>query len=488
MEKDQPFFTPQHVDEQIEQRARGSHITPEARLLQDMQGVAQQMSEEDQRALQRTWVRLQQKSREYVHASHHRKEETMQEKPFISPQTLSSSPARAKKPPRIRRQIGIAFAVAVVLIELFTWAWFTHVTPHSGSLGTQVGSQPAASATTTPTATANASKPLCTFQDQTENSTIEHANIEHSLSWSPDGKLTTTAWNVNTFDIQTCQQVASPTSAPATDVYWSPDGTRLLIVGAQADAQIIDQQGDVLVTHAVTPASVAFNATSPATVPLVSLSGSGNDVEESAWSPNGERIASVYTIGLTYGVEIWSATTGSHQRSLSCPNNYAYGIANPIWSPDGNYLAAIAANNNNVGVCVWNANSGEMVAHLTGATPQVGFSADSKELALGGENSVQIYSLASRRVVRSFPLQHIQPYPFLVAWSPNGNDLAVAANQDLSILDAGTGNVLATYRVAQNLIMENLAWSPDSTLIAEQAYLSSNPTAFVSVWHVQSEK
>jgi WD40 repeat protein len=212
------------------------------------------------------------------------------------------------------------------------------------------------------------------------------------------------------------------------------------------------------------------------------MRGSGNAIEDSAWSPDGMHIASVYVTGMSYGVEIWNALSGAHQFTLSCSNTMAYGIRDVTWSPDGKYVAAVAPGGD--GICVWKASDGSVVTRIAGGASQVTFSANSQELAFNQGSSVQIYDLASGKVIHSFPVQDTKGELFSLAWSPDGKYLA-AAGHDLHLLNANTGSIVATYHAAMGTWMENLAWSPDNTMIAGESYILDNPTAYVSAWHVK---
>jgi WD40 repeat protein len=133
--------------------------------------------------------------------------------------------------------------------------------------------------------------------------------------------------------------------------------------------------------------------------------------------------------------------------------------------------------------CVWRASDGTRVTIIPGDATQAAFSADSSELAFIQGNSVQIYDLASRTIVHSFSVQDAKEGFLSLAWSPDGKFLA-AAGHDTYLLDASSGAVLATYRPASGTWIEHLAWSPDSTMLAGEAYILNNPVAFVSAWRV----
>ncbi len=88
------------------------------------------------------------------------------------------------------------------------------------------------------------------------------------------------------------------------------------------------------------------------------------------------------------------------------------------------------------------------------------------------------------RVSSCVTLSQVKGELFSLAWSPDGKYLA-AAGHDLHLLNANTGSIVATYHAAMGTWMENLAWSPDSTMVAGESYILDNPTAYVSAWHVK---
>ncbi len=513
---DDDAFTPETIEEQIDQHLFSpsrSSLSHNARVIRGLQAHYK----EDQRSAAQMWERLVQQARTvYETAADEQGNEnafsammqgdaerqdagdiTMEKdipREFIASTSRSQGAKRVEKRPHpLRRMLGMSVAAAVVAAIILSWALLS-AGLHAGApaRSTQSGSTFPGSAPQrqAPAQQHQSAAPLCSFNDQ-GGTQAPDANISHTLSWLGNGELTTTAWNLDTYNIHSCKQVSSPSSAPAVFAYWSPDGSRLLTIWT--DAKILDKQGHVLVTHNVTPSSVAQTATG-ANLPLSSLSGSGYGLEESAWSPDGKRIASTYVTPNNYGVEIWDAATGTHQLTLSCPNHWAYGIRPVTWSPDGKYVSAFASHG--AGNCVWNATTGSRVVTIPGDT-NASFSADSKELAFAVNTSsgfqVKIYNLEQRRVVRSFAVSDPSQNRELtrVSWSPDGARLAVAG-QDVHIFNTATGAVLTTYHLDKDTLVDNLAWSPDSTMIASQSYLAfstsrgntKGSTAFVNVWRI----
>lgn len=499
MEKREDRLNPEEIDTLTERSGR-QLPEEERRLIQDFYRLSENYRLENERSLDRIWIRLAQTQKPSLSLLENRQNEaggkllsmkgkSMETKDVSGEFAAALRTSQGAKQPgkgsrrNWRRRPGLDVAIAAALAIVLGWALLyagSHAgtqIPATGGGSTKVGTGP--QGTTGVIAQNGPRAPFCSFQDP--NASIQ-ANIEHTLSWSRRGEITTTSWNVDTYNVQTCRQVPALTNQQPTFAYWSPDGTHLLILWSQA--QILDKTGQVLVTHTVTPGSVARVSTGY--VPLVSLSGSGNANEASAWSPDGTRIASVYVTGTTYGVEIWSATTGAHQITLDCPANEYYGIRSIAWSPDGKYLTASAPQGS--GICVWNASTGSRIVTIPGTTASesVAFSADSKELAFVRDSNIVIYNLASRHVMRTFAVA--DPYGSLseVAWSPDGEYLAVGG-QDLHVLKASTGSSIATYKsLARGTLIENLAWSADSTDVASQSADQQDAisTAFVNLWHV----
>src|SRR5579883_35618 len=113
MDKYDHFFTPDHVDEQIEDNARERPATLEDQFLAELHEVARQIRAEQESSLQRTWLRLQQKNAEYAASAQQKREHTRQGEPFTVvphdiPRQLQKKPAR-----RIQRAVSITFAVAI---------------------------------------------------------------------------------------------------------------------------------------------------------------------------------------------------------------------------------------------------------------------------------------------------------------------------------------------------------------------------------------
>lgn len=509
MKEHEKSLNPEELDAQTERLYR--QLPPEEhRLIQGLYTFSQDYARDNEHSLEHIWSRLVQKQQ----SAHLQRQQDGPESKMLSlkgngmqtndsnwgieASTLRSQ--RAKQPgkgPRrsFKRLLGLGIGAVAVLALVLSWALvFSGARTGAPSPSTAVGSSnPAAVAPH-----ANPLKLLCSFTAHTP----QHLDYSptHNLSWASASTITATSVNLATYDVHTCKQTSSPITQ-AQIVSWSPDGTRMVVIVNAGTVQIIDAHGNVLTTHKLTSASATLSSTGYA--PMVSLSGTGAAFYSATWSPDGTQVASLYGLDSGSGIEIWNAKTGAHQMTLSCPTDPAgkYGLP-PIatWSPDGKYLIGDELSGNLT--CIWNAHTGQRVASIaaqTGAGKT--FSPDGKELVLTDEdNNVMIYDLATKRIIHTFKVQDPSPvgaaWPNGVAWSPDGNFLAVVG-RDLHLLKASDGTEVATHALAKGTIVDALAWSPDSTMIATVSYqpetslsdasgkivqTPGNPDGVVNIW------
>jgi len=184
------------------------------------------------------------------------------------------------------------------------------------------------------------------------------------LAWSPQGNrfatLSFTDANlVQLWDAQTGHDLWSMRlSAPATNIVWTPDGTRIVISGDK-EVEVVDVATQRIVLQ-VTPTSSTFRfqlasavwALSPDGARLASLSGAdtvqlwdavtgsklqtyqnqGGSVNVVAWSPDSRSIA---TGSIDGTVRIWRGDTAPETfHSASAV------VLNIVWSPDGQSISA----------------------------------------------------------------------------------------------------------------------------------------------------
>ncbi|MGL4608848.1 MAG: WD40 repeat domain-containing protein [Trueperaceae bacterium] len=135
-----------------------------------------------------------------------------------------------------------------------------------------------------------------------------------------------------------------------------------------------------------------------------------------------------------------------------------------MWSPDGQKIAVAAAEST---LFIFKASSGEVLTRYTGhalGTETIAWSPNGKRLASGGQDGyVRVWGVDGE--VASVRLgswvQHL-------AWSKEGNVLAVAAGKQLYFLDAD-GDVQEQVATLPNTLTA-LAWHPTKFVLAVGAY------------------
>jgi eukaryotic-like serine/threonine-protein kinase len=242
-----------------------------------------------------------------------------------------------------------------------------------------------------------------------------HTNAVNSVAWSPDGKRLATGSDDGTakvWDVETGKAsitVTGPGSS-VTSVVWSPGGKRLAIAVGAVVKVLDSKSGKVLLT---------FDRHS-------------DRVTSVAWSPDGQLLA---TGSDDTTVKVWEAETGNVLLTLSRNGN----VTSVAWSPNGKRLA-ITLNDK---VKVLDAESGKL------ETTILPFGDDSSGLPVIGiiPPTAPSPALAFERTELSS-----------VAWSLDGERLAIGGAPWSSVWDAGTGKELV--RVG---CCGPVAWSPDGS-------------------------
>lgn len=169
------------------------------------------------------------------------------------------------------------------------------------------------------------------------------------LVWSPDGRYL--AGPVG-YPMMRIWEVGS--GNPVRDFHgeipaWSPDGRAIAV------ASLDGYDGRLLVYD--------FDTSE------VLLSMQHTSIDATAWSPDGQYLAST---GLSDAgksdLRIWNATTGKLIRSM----NVTYGSAlySVSWSPDGHYVA-VGAGNNSRAITIWHVQTGALLRTLLGHTDRI---------------------------------------------------------------------------------------------------------------------
>ncbi|MEO6890727.1 MAG: protein kinase [Ktedonobacteraceae bacterium] len=231
---------------------------------------------------------------------------------------------------------------------------------------------------------------------------------------------------------------------------WSPDGQRIASVSGDRTAQVWDAMtGDHLTVY----------------------SGHSAPVYAVSWSPDGRHIASASN---DKTVQVWDPTFGDHLYTYNGHSDWVWSVA---WSPD---KSRIASAGRDATVQVWNARDGQHLYTYRGHSASVhsiAWSPDSTRIAsASGDGTVQIWNVHDGSRVYTY-----QPYfttMWGVTWSPDGTRIASASdNKTVQLWDAAEGGHLYVYYGHADFVY-SVAWSRDGTRIA-----SASDDKTVQLWN-----
>lgn len=214
----------------------------------------------------------------------------------------------------------------------------------------------------------------------------EHTQPVLAICWSPDGKRIASACEgrtVRIWDTITGQTVYTHYShgGRILTLGWSPDGKHIASAGEEKQVHVWSMQRE---------RASLFSWTSwlSHTRGQFAYRGHFGRVNALAWSPNGQRVASV---GADKTLQVWDATSG---KKHFVHRNPASSITCVAWSYDGRYLATGA---NDKLVQVWDTitrNSVTIYAGHTGYITSVSWSPDGRQLVSASvDHTIHVWHL-----------------------------------------------------------------------------------------------
>lgn len=229
----------------------------------------------------------------------------------------------------------------------------------------------------------------------------------NDVTWHPTLRLLAThspAQGYYIWDLDRRLPIAkfSDSSDPPDCLKWSPDGIRLASSGSQG----------------VTILNVLSQQIERKLRP------NGNVIRASlAWSPDGKLLAAGGGNQLT----IWDIRQGIQHQVLELPDQ-----GNPTaiaWSPTGQYLVAGSLRK----LVVWNPQSSDEPFELPvqGSVVDLAFAPDGKSLVKTGSESIETYDLETKKRIWSQPILHGISE---IAWLNQGRTLVTASPEGLEFV------------------------------------------------------
>jgi WD40 repeat protein len=451
MPKHDEFYTPTHIDAQVDAllQARGMPAR-DLRLAEDLRAILEH-EQENVRSLQKVLHQLLRDTSEQPTQKIITLPGRQQQGGTIGvpPQPRPHYTQEARSMLRVWTTL---VAVLVVTLLVGSMLLILNVVRQSNAGSTIAGENDR-----TPTVVARTPTPTILEGQVIYQS--ERLDLSSPAAWSPDGtrvaavinRTTVESWDAltgkNVLKYQTAGTIAvSPVGT--NSVAWSHDGSTLAV--ATISRVVLFNARTTQPIRSFSPPQ-ALNERTPAMADMTSLlpdSGSGGiGVEDVAWSPD-DKDVSAFT---SSGVYIWDAQNGALVTYLS----KVYLIHNvnsvrELWQPGGHLLATIECQD-----------------------------------AACQTTQVSLWDTTTWSIVKQYP----DIYTF--DWSPTGNQLALvgAARTSTLIVDALSGQQIKLISDPQTSTITAVRWSPDSSrLVLGTMKSTSSSTVSISIWGVADGK
>ncbi len=301
---------------------------------------------------------------------------------------------------------------------------------------------------------------------ETLQTLIGHTNVS-SISFSPDGSTLAIGSRdeIRFWDVSTGETLQTLTGQTGTirSISFRPDGSTLA-TGSGDEIRLWD---------------VNTRET------LQTLTGH-TSVSSISFSPDGSTLAT----GSRDEIRLWDVNTGETLQELT-GHHLLYNVS---FSPDGNTLAYLRSGDKDVQLR--DVNTGKMqtlkLQTFTGTIYSVAFSPDGNTLAIRGRNEVLLGDIntgslrtftGTRRVFdpHTGVTTGFSPNVFSVAFSPDGNTLAIGGNWIISLLNTNTGETIHNFTDIACRI-ESVAFSPDGNTLA-----GGGSDGIVRLWDIKTE-
>lgn len=514
MTYDRDFFTPEHVDEQVDQLSqhpRGAHVPhnkpagelsqPGAYLVEDLKAYYNAEQQRDIASLERAWKRVAVK----LPTSH--EHSPLTSKP---PSNILSVPQERTRKMRnavisiphkgnIPRQLGLLASVLVAALlvgGLITVLNLSHRTGIAGSPGIPAKSSPIPAATSTP----------ATVFGKTLYTTPSNPYGFNGLAWSPDSKRVASStidphgvqmWDATTGKHLVTVQLPGANEG-AYNLAWSPNSQSVAVATDQHLLIVDGQTGKVIHAYnanAQTASSGTSTSSGQSFLSTLLPTSGGLGYRAVSWSPDGKLIAAAVSSGTSGTVQVLNPQTGAINFTLQPDNNY--NIGSLAWSPDGQYIAGSTWNTQGsqpyTRIAAWNVSTHQIVFRhddYASSNAPLAWQPQTHNLAWVGATSSGKNLVVTLEIWNPVTGKPVQQYvrtgsgTGALDWSPDGKYLAYADQQNakpvVNILDVTTGKVIYVYK-GHRLAVSLIAWSPNGNYIAS-AEGNSQGQMVAKVW------
>ena len=498
MTHDHDFFTPDNVDEQVDELSQHSsrgHLPRNERagepsqagasLVGDLKAYYQVNQQEDSASLERAWKRI--SARPLGDREHSQATTT---NPLSTPiprvsqeriRKLRNQIPDVSRGGNFSRRLSLLGAVLVTALLVGGLAAILNLSHQKSATGA-----PVVQAKNSPTATSTPVLGKMLYTTPANQWGFE------SLSWSPNSKRVASAtvgtggvqfWDATTGGHLVTVQFPGGANEWAYSLSWSPNSEDVAVATTQHVLIVNGQTGNVISSHTVNvpTASSAISSGQTFLSSLFPASG-GLGYRATAWSPDGHLMASALSFGPYGEVQVWNPQTGASDFTLSVGSSENIGAL--AWSSDGQYIAASTWNTQVTDptqptsmVVVWNVSTHQMVFHhseFMSSDAPVAWQPQSHHLAFVGATSsggnlvetLEIWDATAGKLVK----QYVGAGTGALAWSPDGTYLAYAgyggkdAVNAVIIMDATTGKQIYLYK-GHHLSVSVIAWSPNGKYI-----------------------
>jgi WD40 repeat protein len=489
-------FSPQDIDQQLEQPFSGVANDSQASFLADLQTFHCVAASAEKQSLASAWERI-----EYRHRTQQAGFPEKRPLPFHTAERRAEIPPQIS--PRAHKKRGlvtlVAILIAFLLIGGVALALVQRSLPVAGP-ATHSGT-PASSATPTSGQQQNKTGMVVYTNNDADNQMV--------LAWSPDGKRVLSAGSeVHIWDATTGQHAVTyhplTHNIPIQNAAWAPDNSQRVAIADGTSVRIVDANtGNVLLTGPknASTSQTAGHLSNPQSAGVTA-------VRAVAWSPDGNEIASSVAtwspVTTSRPITIWNSHTGAIIKQLIGHTDDIYTIA---WSPDGKYLASLAQSQDET-VRLWNVASGQQMYIVRstsyGAMERLAWSPDSQYLAVQmqvqvGNNTlgtivtrdeIQVWKALTHQVLTSYPSPIAADSFTGFSWAPDSTRIVTAlgvttpGQNNVFVWNAFTGQNLYIYRGKHQEMAHLVAWSSDGKYIAQAGSLFLKENDMVNVTEV----